>query len=106
MNNSINYKALYTDIINDLYPDELSLYQDILNKEQLSFFDISKLNRLIFLDKNRNNSKVNQKFKSYQEKDILFILDYQKTNKLNNTQLAIHFKLSRNTVAKWKKNYI
>ncbi|MDH2207096.1 MULTISPECIES: helix-turn-helix domain-containing protein [Empedobacter] len=106
MNNSINYKALYTDIINDLYPDELSLYQDILNKEQLSFFDISKLNRLIFLDKNRNNSKVNQKFKSYQEKDILFILDYQKINKLNNTQLAIHFKLSRNTVAKWKKNYI
>ena len=106
MNNSINYKALYTDIINDLYPNELSLYQDILNKEQLSFFDISKLNRLIFIDKNRNNSKVNQKFKSYQEKDILFILDYQKTNKLNNTQLAIHFKLSRNTVAKWKKNYI
>ncbi|MDM1552708.1 helix-turn-helix domain-containing protein [Empedobacter falsenii] len=106
MNNSINYKALYTDIINDLYPDELSLYQDILNKEQLSFFDISKLNRLIFLDKNRNNSKVNQKFKSYQEKDILFILDYQKINKLNNTQLAIHFKLSRNTVAKCKKNYI
>jgi len=106
MNNSINYKALYTDIINDLYPDELSLYQDILNKEQLSFFDISKLNRLIFLDKNRSNSKVNQKFKSYQEKDILFILDYQKINKLNNTQLAIHFKLSRNTVAKWKKNYI
>ena len=37
---------------------------------------------------------------------ILEILQYQKNNNLNNNQLADHFKLSRNTITKWKKIYI
>jgi len=45
----------------------------------------------------------NQKLKSYDKNTILQILDYQKKHHLNNTELALHFKLSRNTVAKWKK---
>lgn len=31
--------------------------------------------------------------------------DYQKNNNLNSSQLANHFKLSRNTMAKWKKMF-
>jgi hypothetical protein len=34
------------------------------------------------------------------------MLDYQKKNKLTNSQLAKHFKLSRNTVTKWKRLFV
>lgn len=102
MNTKINYKTLYTDIINDLYPDKLIQCQEILNKKALNILDILELNKLIFEEEDKNN----QKFRSYSKQDILLILDYQKKHRLNNSQLANHFKLSRNTVAKWKKIFI
>ncbi|MGV0924456.1 helix-turn-helix domain-containing protein [Empedobacter tilapiae] len=106
MKNEINYKTLYTDIINDLYPDKLLQCQEILNKETLSIFNVLELNKLIFGELNQNNNGFNQRLKSYSKKDILLILDYQKKHRLNNSQLANHFNLSRNTVAKWKKMFI
>ncbi|WP_312554703.1 helix-turn-helix domain-containing protein [Empedobacter brevis] len=106
MNTRINYKTLYTDILNDCYPDKLPICQDILNKKSLSILDIFELNRLIYVEKNDKNSRLNQKFRSYSKEDILLILDYQKKYKLNNSQLANHFKLSRNSVAKWKKIFL
>ena len=106
MKTKINYKTLYTDIINDLYPSKKSICQEILNKNTLSILDILELNELIFEDEHKKNIEVNQKFRSYSRRDILLILDYQKKNNLNNSQLANHFKLSRNTVAKWKKIFI
>ncbi|MGL5235460.1 MAG: helix-turn-helix domain-containing protein [Empedobacter falsenii] len=99
----VNYKILYTDIINDLYPTKLSLCQKILERKSLTILDIFELNQIIFGQEHKINSVLNQKFKSYSKHDILFILDYQKQNRLNNSQLANHFNLSRNTVAKWKK---
>ena len=106
MKNEINYKTLYTDIINDLYPDKLLQCQEILNKKTLSIFNVLELNKLIFGELNQNNNGFNQRLKSYSKKDILLILDYQKKHGLNNSQLANHFNLSRNTVAKWKKMFI
>ncbi|WP_314241085.1 helix-turn-helix domain-containing protein [Empedobacter tilapiae] len=99
----INYKTLYTDILNDLYPSKISVCQKILDKKALTVLDILELNKLIFGDEYKKNIDVNQKFKSYSRQDILLILDYQKKHRLNNTQLANHFNLSRNTIAKWKK---
>ncbi|MGL5233963.1 MAG: helix-turn-helix domain-containing protein [Empedobacter falsenii] len=99
----INYKTLYTDILNDLYPNKLLQCQEILDKKVLTVLDILELNKLIFGDEYKKNIDVNQKFKSYSRQDILLILDYQKKHQLNNSQLANHFKLSRNTVTKWKK---
>ncbi|MGV0924517.1 helix-turn-helix domain-containing protein [Empedobacter tilapiae] len=106
MKTKINYKTLYTDIINDLYPDKILQCQEILNKQDLNILDILELNKLIFGDEHKRNIEVNQKFKSYSKQDILLILDYQKKHNLNNSQLANHFNLSRNTVAKWKKIFI
>ncbi|MGV0923906.1 helix-turn-helix domain-containing protein [Empedobacter tilapiae] len=106
MKTKINYKTLYTDIINDLYPDKLLQCQEILNKQDLNILDILELNKLIFGEEYKNNIEVNQKFRSYSKQDILLILDYQKKHRLNNTQLANHFNLSRNTIAKWKKIFI
>lgn len=65
--------------------------------------EVIKLNQLIFDQINKNAEIVNQRHRSYNIHDIKQILEYQKINKLNNTQLATHYKLSRTTVAKWKK---
>ena len=48
----------------------------------------------------------NQKLHSFDQESILKILDYQKRHKCNNTELARHFKISRNTVASWKKRFV
>lgn len=97
-----NYKKIYTDLLNRKYPEKKQLCAYILNKPEIEALDVIELNELIFSGKKSNASK-NQSFRSYDEQTVLKILNYQKKNRLNNIQLANHFKLSRNTVARWKK---
>ncbi|MBB4804834.1 hypothetical protein HNP38_000106 [Chryseobacterium defluvii] len=98
---SPDYRVIYTDIINKKYPHKKELCSSILEKKQLSNLDIINLNTKIF----GLQAKENQKLRSYNKSTILYILDYQRKYKLNNSQLAKHFKLSRNTIAKWKKYF-
>lgn len=49
---------------------------------------------------------INKKHRSYSKSDIIKILNHQKKNQLNNSQLARHFGLSRNTVTKWKRLFL
>ena len=63
---------------------------------------VLKINNIIFFD----GFSESQKFKSYDRQTIFEILDYQKKYKLNNSQLARHFKLSRNTITKWKRIFL
>ncbi|MBL1220612.1 helix-turn-helix domain-containing protein [Chryseobacterium sp. L7] len=100
---SPDYKRIYNDIVREKYPEKKELCKSILEKKELSFLDIIKLNSLLFGEKNKERSVANQRHKSYDISTIREILDYQKKNRLNNTQLAIHFKLSRNTIARWKR---
>ncbi|KXH83519.1 hypothetical protein [Chryseobacterium kwangjuense] len=100
-----DYKRIYSDIIEKRNPENKDKCISILNKQVLSLFDILNINSLIFDTKNKNTLIENQKHKSYNKDTILGILVYQKKYCLNNTQLANHFKLSRNSVAKWKKQY-
>lgn len=100
---SPDYKKIYNDIIARKYPEKKEQCNSILTKQDLSFLDIIKLNSLLFDVKNREVSISNQRHKSYDISAINEILEYQIKNKLNNSQLALHFKLSRNTIAKWKK---
>ncbi len=46
---------------------------------------------------------MNQKLRSYNEEDILRILQYQKNHNMNNLQVAERFGLSRNTMTKWRR---
>ncbi|HCC94904.1 MAG TPA: transposase [Flavobacteriaceae bacterium] len=98
----INYKALYLDILNETCPEKKSLCDEILNKSSLTSMDVIALNKIIFNNSVETHS-ANQKFKSYSEEDIQFYLDYQTRNKLNNSELARIFNMSRNTVHKWKE---
>ncbi|BFO67477.1 helix-turn-helix domain-containing protein [Chryseobacterium sp. KCF3-3] len=103
---SPDYKKIFNDIIEKKYPDRRDSCQSILNKNELSMLDVILLNKLIFGKNNKEYFTTNQKYKSYNEATILKILNYQKENKLNNTQLARYFNLSRNTVTKWKKIFL
>lgn len=100
-----NYKLIYNDIIAQKYPHKKDECLFILEKKQLSVFDVIELNNIIFGIKDKETDIFNQRHRSYNESTILKMLYYQKKNSFNDTQLANHFKLSRNTIAKWKKKF-
>jgi hypothetical protein len=97
-----NYNKIYEDLIEQKYPDREVSCKALLKKDVLSSLDVIKLNNLLF---SNGLHRFNQKLRSYDESAILEILQYQKINKLSNTTVASHFKLSRNTLTKWKRLY-
>ncbi len=101
-----DYKAIYNDIIHKKYPHKIQECLVFLEKRKLSAIDIIALNTKVFGKSDKISEKFNQEHRSYSKSDIFQILDYQKKHKLNNIQLANHFKISRNTVAKWKKIFL
>ena len=103
--NQPDYKKIYEDIISKKYPHKKAECMALLQKQNLSAIDILTLNKKIFRTSIQAEND-SQKYRSYSKTDILQMLDYQKKHKLNNSQLANHFKLSRNTVAKWKKMFL
>ena len=100
-----NYKQIYIDILNKKYSHKKAECNTILSKSIISGIDVIALNKIIFGTSKETNS-FNQKYRCYSKADIMQILEYQKKNNLNNSQLANHFSLSRNTVAKWKRMFI
>lgn len=72
-----------------------------LKKKELTPIDIIRLNELIF-----KKPQTTGKYRSYDKKSIMKILEYQKKNQMNNTKVAKHFNISRNSVAKWKKFFL
>ncbi len=103
MDQNPDYKKIYSDIIIRKCPENKIKCSEILMKEKLTSLDVIKLNSIIFGNKNEEVNIFNKKHRSYTQHDILKILNYQKKKKLNNTELAKHFKLSRNTITKWKR---
>lgn len=100
-----DYRKIYTDILDKKFPHKKQEFTELLNKPFLSAIEIIELNEKMFGKADGKSENFNQKYRSYHTSDILRILNYQKKYNLNNTQLANHFKLSRNSVAKWKKMF-
>lgn len=98
-----DYNCIYRDIIAKKYPQKSIECEKILGKKKLNAIDILEVNQRIFGSKNKSQK---QSHRSYKKSDILKILDYQKKHKFNNIELARHFKLSRNTITKWKKIFL
>lgn len=99
-----DYKQIYTDIIEEKFPEKINDSRIMQKIEGISnVIDIITLNKLIFGEPELLLACGNQKLRSYDQKSILNILEYQKKNKLNNTETANHFKMSRNTISKWKR---
>ena len=104
-NSDINYQLIFKDILDTKFPHKKEDCLPLLENKNLSAIDIMIINKKIF-GSNKENEIINQRHRSYSKPDILKILDYQQKHKLNNSQLARHFKLSRNTVSKWKKTFL
>ncbi|MDR6156807.1 DNA-binding transcriptional regulator YiaG [Chryseobacterium sp. SLBN-27] len=100
-----NYKRIFEDIISKKCPEKYHLCAHLLNKSEISAMDVLTLNDIVF-DKNRASDSTSQKHKSYDSNTINTILEYQKKNKLSNTEVSRHFNLSRSTVSKWKKAFL
>ena len=98
-----DYKRIYTDILEKKHPEKTDHCKVILKKEKLSVLDILELNRKIFGITDRETEKINGRHKSYNKSAILHILNYQRKNNYKNIEVARHFKISRNTITKWKK---
>ena len=74
----------------------------LVAKDELSEFDVIRISDLLSERKSIDRTKFNQAHKSYTVDAIFEILNYQKEYQLNNSQTARHFKMSRNTLKKWK----
>ncbi len=100
----INYKKIYQDILEIKFPEKKEQCFPVLNKKELSMLDVIDLNQKIFGKSDKQTDRFNQRHRSYDKQTILKILEYQTINNLNNSELSRHFKLSRNTITKWRKN--
>lgn len=100
-----NYKKIYEDIISKKCPEKHEQCVSILEKSEISAMDVLHLNDIVF-GKTKESEIINRKHKSYDYDFIIKILEYQKKNKLTNVELSKHFNLSRNTISKWKKEFL
>lgn len=98
-----DYKQIYLDILHEKFPEK---WADITIRNQLdtlnSALDVLKFNKLVFGEPEYIMEFSSQRLRSYDEESILKILKHQKKNELSNLQISKDFKISRNTIKKWK----
>lgn len=100
---SPNYHRIYFDLIERKFPHRINEFRSALENHQMTTAEVILLNRNLF---GNSREEENQKLKSYDKSDIIEILEYQKKHNLNNSQLSEKLKVSRNTIAKWKKLFL
>ncbi|MFN1219687.1 helix-turn-helix domain-containing protein [Chryseobacterium kwangjuense] len=101
-----DFKIIYTDVINEKFPEKINDPVIIAKLNALNTaVDVLKFNALIFGQPDHTVRLRSQRLRSYDESSILEILNYQKKNNLTNTETANHFRISRNTITKWKSVY-
>ncbi|WP_345989982.1 helix-turn-helix domain-containing protein [Chryseobacterium sp. Chry.R1] len=106
MKNQPNYKLIYSEMISEMYPENEKIFLPFFEKDELDMLDVIRIENLISRLNKNTGKEISGRHRSYDKKTILQILDFQKKNNYNNTELARHFKLSRNTIAKWKKLFL
>ncbi|NML68277.1 helix-turn-helix domain-containing protein [Chryseobacterium sp. RP-3-3] len=104
--NHPNYNKIYLDLIDKKFPEKKEELIPLLAEEIKNSLELIKFNNLIFTYQKKDILAFNQKLRSYDETSIKKIMEYQKTNQLNNQQMANQFRISRNTIAKWKKLFV
>lgn len=100
-----DYARIYSDLIQLKFPELQNEMQEYLQIKKIGYFDIQQINKKLFGEKKHEQLSIEQKYKAYDVATILEMLRYQKEYGYTNTQLANHFRLSRNTVANWKKTF-
>lgn len=78
-------------------------YQRILEQKNWDSLDVIEANDLLFTSQTKENIKFNKRHKAYDENSIKRLLEYQRQNELNNSEMTRLFGISRNTLARWHK---
>ncbi|MDC8106752.1 MULTISPECIES: helix-turn-helix domain-containing protein [Chryseobacterium] len=100
-----NYSKIYHDMLRLEHPDKLEepKIKELLKRLNTSD-DVLKFNERIF-EQSKESSKNNQKLKTYDKKTMLKLLQYQKKHGFSTSYMSKKYKISRTTIAKWKKNF-
>lgn len=98
-----NYSKIYHDLLLEEYPEKL---KDVKVKELLKNLNTSeeviKFNEKIF-EQSKESQENNQKLRTYDKATMLKILKYQKEHGFSSNYISKQYKISRTTIAKWKK---
>ncbi len=98
-----NYSKIYHDLLKEQYPEKL---KDSKVKELLKSLNTSdeviKFNDKIF-KQSKESQENNQKLRTYDKETMLKILNYQKQHGFSSNYISKQYKISRTTIAKWKK---
>ncbi|MBK1895353.1 helix-turn-helix domain-containing protein [Chryseobacterium paridis] len=100
-----NYSKIYHDMLRLEHPDKLEepKIKELLKRLNTSD-DVLKLNDRLF-EQSKESSKNNQKLKTYDKKTMLKLLQYQRKHGFSTSYMSKKYKISRTTIAKWKKNF-
>jgi len=100
-----NYTKIYQDMLKQDYPDKLKDPKIVtLLKKLNTTEDILKFNDKLF-EQSRESQQNNQKLKTYDKKTMLKLLQYQKKHEFSTSYMSRKYKISRTTLAKWKKMF-
>lgn len=100
-----DYYKIFYDLISVKFPNKKDEYEQKFRGKILTNIDVMEASNFIFKRSDEYSISFNQKHKSYDANSILEILTYQKTHILNNSEISRLFQVSRNSIAKWKKQY-
>jgi response regulator of citrate/malate metabolism len=100
-----NYTKIYEDMLKQDYPDKLKDPKILaLLKKLNTTEDVLKFNDKLF-EQSRESQQNNQKLKTYDKKTMLKLLQYQKKHEFSTSYMSRKYKISRTTLAKWKKMF-
>ncbi|MCU7612909.1 helix-turn-helix domain-containing protein [Chryseobacterium sp. GMJ5] len=100
-----NYSKIYHDLLKEEYPEKLKdekilqLLQNLDTSEQ-----VIRFNEKVF-KQSKESQENNQKLRTYDKETMLKILQYQKDHGFSSNYISKKYKISRTTIAKWKKMY-
>lgn len=98
-----NYSKIYHDLLLQEQPERLKdervkeLLQNLNTSEEVIKFSEN------FFKPSKESLENNQKLKTYDKETMLKIFDYQKKHGLSSNLISQQYKISRTTLAKWKK---
>lgn len=100
-----NYTKIYEDMLKQDYPDKLKDPKIVtLLKKLNTTEDVLKFNDKLF-EQSRESQQNNQKLKTYDKKTMIKLLQYQKKHEFSTSYMSRKYKISRTTLAKWKKMF-
>ncbi|GAA5095348.1 hypothetical protein GCM10023210_27990 [Chryseobacterium ginsengisoli] len=100
-----NYTRIYQDMLKEKDPEKLEdpKIQHLL-KNLKTTEDILNFNELVFKS-SKESLRNNQKLKTYDKKTMIKLLQYQQKHGLSTNYMSKKYKISRTTIAKWKRTF-